>query len=52
MRAAAILAAVSDGSLAKAGCSFSYAYDRRRYGIPVAADEIDLEYLRMRRPQL
>jgi len=33
----------------KGWLSFSYAYDRRRYGIPVAADEIDLEYLRMRR---
>ena len=29
--------------------SFSYAYDGRRYGIPVSAGEIDLEYLRMRR---
>jgi iron complex outermembrane receptor protein len=29
--------------------SFSYGYDRRRYGIPVPADEIDFEYLQMRR---
>lgn len=33
----------------KGWLSFSYAYDRRRYGIPVVADQIDLEYLRMRR---
>ena len=29
--------------------SFSYTYDRRRYGIPVKPDEIDFEYLKMRR---
>ncbi len=33
----------------KGWLSFSYAYDRRRYGIPVSAGEIDFEYLRMRR---
>jgi iron complex outermembrane receptor protein len=33
----------------KGWLSFSYAYDRRRYGIPAKAGEIDLEYLRMRR---
>jgi iron complex outermembrane recepter protein len=35
--------------LRKGWLAFSYSYDRRRYGIPVAADEIDLEYLRMHR---
>ena len=29
--------------------SFSYAYDRRRYGIPVEPSAIDLEFLQMRR---
>src|SRR6267142_731870 len=29
--------------------SFTYTHDRRRYGIPVKPDEIDLEYLKMRR---
>jgi iron complex outermembrane receptor protein len=29
--------------------SFSYALDKRRYGIPAEADAIDLEYLQMRR---
>lgn len=29
--------------------SFAYTYDRRRYGIPVKPDEIDFEYLKMRR---
>ena len=29
--------------------SFNYAYDRRRYGIPVEPATIDLEYLKMRR---
>lgn len=29
--------------------SFNYAYDRRRYGIPVEPGEIDFEYLKMRR---
>jgi len=29
--------------------SFTYTYDRRRYGIPVQPDEIDFEYLQMRR---
>ena len=29
--------------------SFSYAYDRRRYGIPVEPGAIDLEFLKMRR---
>ncbi|HVS82963.1 MAG TPA: TonB-dependent receptor [Pyrinomonadaceae bacterium] len=33
----------------KGSLSFTYAYDRRRYGIPVEADEIDFEYLKMRR---
>jgi iron complex outermembrane receptor protein len=29
--------------------TFDYTYDRRRYGIPVKPDEIDFEYLKMRR---
>src|SRR5262249_14618160 len=29
--------------------SFTYALDRRRYGIPAAADEVDFESLKMRR---
>lgn len=33
----------------KGWLSFSYAYDRRRYGIPVEPGTIDLEYLKMRR---
>jgi iron complex outermembrane receptor protein len=33
----------------KGWLAFSYAYDRRRYGIPVAPGKIDLEYLKMRR---
>ncbi|MGH9933162.1 MAG: TonB-dependent receptor [Pyrinomonadaceae bacterium] len=33
----------------KGWLSFSYAHDRRRYGIPVEPDTIDLEYLKMRR---
>jgi iron complex outermembrane receptor protein len=33
----------------KGWLSFSYAYDRRRYGIPVAAGAIDFEHLKMRR---
>lgn len=33
----------------KGWLSFTYAYDRRRYGIPVEPDEIDFEYLKMRR---
>ena len=33
----------------KGWLSFNYAYDRRRYGIPVEPDEIDFEYLKMRR---
>ncbi|HYR77176.1 MAG TPA: TonB-dependent receptor [Pyrinomonadaceae bacterium] len=33
----------------KGWVSFTYTHDRRRYGIPVKPDEIDLEYLKMRR---
>lgn len=33
----------------KGWVSFTYTYDRRRYGIPVEPDEIDFEYLKMRR---
>jgi len=33
----------------KGWLSFSYTYDRRRYGIPVAAGALDFEYLKMRR---
>ena len=33
----------------KGWLSFSYTYDRRRYGIPVSAGAIDFEYLKMRR---
>lgn len=33
----------------KGWLSFSYAHDRRRYGIPVTAGEVDFEYLKMRR---
>ncbi|HEY3025758.1 MAG TPA: TonB-dependent receptor [Pyrinomonadaceae bacterium] len=33
----------------KGWLSFGYAFDQRRYGIPVTADEIDFEYLKMRR---
>ncbi len=33
----------------KGWLSFTYIYDRRRYGIPVEPDEIDFEYLKMRR---
>src|SRR5437763_1327355 len=29
--------------------AFSYSYDRRRHGIPVEPDEVDLEYLKERR---
>ena len=33
----------------KGWLSFTYTYDRRRYGIPVRPGTIDLEYLKMRR---
>jgi iron complex outermembrane recepter protein len=33
----------------KGWLSFNYTFDRRRYGIPVEPDEIDFEYLKMRR---
>ncbi|MCA1592352.1 MAG: TonB-dependent receptor [Acidobacteria bacterium] len=33
----------------KGWLAFNYTYDRRRYGIPVEPDEIDFEYLKMRR---
>lgn len=33
----------------KGWLSFNYAYDRRRYGIPVEPGELDFEYLKMRR---
>ncbi|MGH9873519.1 MAG: TonB-dependent receptor [Pyrinomonadaceae bacterium] len=33
----------------KGWLAFSYAYDRRRHGIPVEPDEIDFEFLRERR---
>ncbi len=33
----------------KGWLSFAYTHDRRRYGIPVKPDAIDLEYLKMRR---
>jgi iron complex outermembrane receptor protein len=33
----------------KGWLSFTYTYDRRRYGIPVGPDELDLEFLRARR---
>ena len=33
----------------KGWLSFTYAYDRRRYGIPVKPDAIDFEHLKMRR---
>ncbi len=33
----------------KGWASFSYAYDRRRYGIPVEAGALDFEYLKMSR---
>jgi iron complex outermembrane receptor protein len=33
----------------KGWLAFNYAFDRRRYGIPVEPDEIDFEYLKMRR---
>jgi iron complex outermembrane receptor protein len=33
----------------KGWLAFNYAYDHRRYGIPVEPDEIDFEYLKMRR---
>ena len=33
----------------KGWLSFNYAFDRRRYGIPVEPGTIDLEYLKMRR---
>lgn len=33
----------------KGWLSFNYAYDRRRYGIPVEPGAIDFEYLKMRR---
>ncbi len=33
----------------KGWLSFGYAFDHRRYGIPVKPDEIDFEYLKMRR---
>ena len=33
----------------KGWLSFTYTYDRRRYGIPVDPDEIDFEYLKVRR---
>ncbi len=33
----------------KGWLSFTYGYDRRRYGIPAAPDEIDFEFLRARR---
>lgn len=33
----------------KGWLSFTYTFDQRRYGIPVEPDELDLEYLKMRR---
>lgn len=33
----------------KGWLSFTYSYDNRRYGIPVAPNEVDFEYLKMRR---
>lgn len=33
----------------KGWLSFTYAYDNRRYGIPVEPDKVDFEYLKMRR---
>src|SRR6266849_5210792 len=33
----------------KGWLSFTYAYDRRRYGIPVEPDNVDFEFLKMRR---
>jgi len=38
--------------LRKGWLTFDYAYDWRRYGIPVEPDEIDFEYLKMRRHAL
>jgi iron complex outermembrane receptor protein len=35
--------------LRKGWLAFTYAYDRRRHGLPVAADEVDFESLRERR---
>jgi len=33
----------------KGWLSFTYAYDRRRYGIPAKPDEVDFEFLKMQR---
>ena len=33
----------------KGWLSFTYSYDNRRYGIPAAPNEVDFEYLKMRR---